>query len=64
MYAKTLLLLVAGAIVWYVTTRPSREGLCAATPALTAASIKAACEANGGVYDAATNTCSCANGTV
>jgi hypothetical protein len=64
MYAKTLLLLVAGLIIIYVFTRPSREGLCAATPALTAAAIRTACEEQQGVYDAATNTCSCANGTV
>ena len=63
MYAKTLLLLVAGLIIVYVFTRP-REGLCAATPALTAAAIRTACEEQEGVYDAATNTCSCSNGTV
>ena len=62
MYAKTLLLLVALFIVAYVLTRP-REGMCAATAALTAASIKAACEGQKGVYDAATNTCSCPAGT-
>jgi hypothetical protein len=63
MYAKTLLLLVAALIMVYVFTRP-REGLCAAAPALTAAAIKKACDEQGGVYDEATNTCSCPNGTV
>ena len=62
MYAKTLLLLVAGLIIVYVFTRP-REGMCAATAKLTAASIKTACEAQKGVYDEATNTCSCPAGT-
>jgi hypothetical protein len=63
MYAKTLLLLVAALIMVYVFTRP-REGLCAATPTLTAAAIRTACDQQQGVYDAETNTCSCPNGTV
>ena len=62
MYAKTLLLLVAAAIVAYVLTRP-REGMCAATAKLTASSIKIACEGQKGVYDEKSNTCSCAEGT-
>jgi hypothetical protein len=63
MYAKTLLLLVAAMIVAYTLTRP-REGMCAATAALTAAAVKKACEEQKGVYDQATNTCSCPNGNV
>lgn len=62
MYAKTLLLLVAATIVAYTLTRP-REGMCAATAKLTAASIKSACEEQKGVYDESTNTCGCPNGT-
>jgi len=62
MYAKTLLVLVALGIVFYVFTRP-REGMCAATAQLTAASIQKACAEQKGVYDAATNTCNCPNGT-
>jgi hypothetical protein len=62
MYAKTLLLLVAAAIVAYTLTRP-REGMCAATKTLTASSIKIACEGQKGVYDEKTNTCSCPEGT-
>ena len=62
MYAKTLLLVVAALIIAYVFTRP-REGLCAATAALTSAAIKKACEDQKGVYDKTTNTCSCPNGT-
>lgn len=62
MYAKTLLIILAIGIVFYVLTRP-REGMCAATAQLTAASIEKACREQGGVYDKATNTCSCPNGT-
>ena len=61
MYAKTLLLLVAAMIVAYTLTRP-REGMCAATAALTAEAIRKACEEQKGVYDAKTNTCNCPNG--
>ena len=64
MYAKTLLLLVAGAIVWYVTTQASREGMCAKTQELTDTAIKKACEEQGGVFDASNRTCNCPNGTV
>jgi hypothetical protein len=63
MHAKTLLVLVAIAIVVYVFTR-SRENMCAATPKLTADAIKKACEDMHGVYDATTNTCSCPGGVV
>lgn len=63
MYAKTLLLLVAGLIIVYVFTRP-REGLCASTQQLTDDAIKKACEEQGGVFDAAARTCNCPNGTV
>ena len=63
MYAKALLVVVALIIVVYVFTRP-REGMCAATAQLTANSIRAACSAQQGVYDEATNTCRCAEGTV
>lgn len=64
MYAKTLLLLVAGLIIVYVFTRPSREGLCARTQDLTDAAIKKACEDQEGVFDPTTRTCNCPNGTV
>lgn len=62
-WTKQILILIAIVIVVYVFTRP-REHLCALTPQLTANSIRKACEEQRGVYDAATNTCSCANGTV
>lgn len=62
MYAKTLLVFLAVAVVFYVLTRP-REGMCAATAKLTSAAIKKACEDQHGAYDEATNTCSCPNGT-
>ena len=62
-WSKRLLILIAVVIVFYVFTRP-REHLCALTPVLTANSIRKACEEQRGVYDEATNTCSCPNGTV
>ena len=62
MYAKTLLVALFLAIVIYTLTRP-REGMCAASAKLTAVAIEKACADQNGVYDAATNTCNCPNGT-
>jgi len=62
MYAKTLLVALFLAIVIYTLTRP-HEGMCAASAKLTAVAIEKACADQNGVYDAATNTCNCPNGT-
>lgn len=62
MYAKTLLVVLAIVIVIYTFTRP-HEGMCAATAKLTAVAIQKACADQNGVYDAATKTCNCPNGT-
>ena len=58
MNSKTILVIVALAIIIYALTRP-RERMCAASAKLTAESIKKACEEMNGEHDPVTNTCNC-----